>query len=111
MYSLIDLKRSEIYALESQGGTMVNELQTRDEFIEYTYKKIEIEKVKFRELQFEADQKREELTQAMLEYKIVEKLKNNKLQEFRKMKSKKEMKFIDDISVMNSSNKRKREDL
>jgi|SaaInlStandDraft_6_1057023.scaffolds.fasta_scaffold18565_2 flagellar protein FliJ len=110
MYDKIDEARQRAEALETEGGDVSQYVIQIDQFIMGQKLKIEMKKVIVRELLSEAEEKHELLTEASQEFKIIEKLKENKKAEYLKIKRKKEQKKLDENSVIRFNYKGQEDD-
>lgn len=103
MYDQIDEARANAEKLERQGGPHANQLVQTEEFITGQIILIQQERETARELMMVAEQKLEVLTEKLQAFKILEKLKEKKREEFRKERNRRTDKEIDDLTVMRSS--------
>ncbi len=101
MYTKIEDSRKRIQDLSETDGGFSKEAINIGDYIELVKVKIELKKVEARELLSIAEDKKELLLEASKEYKIISKLKEKKELAFRKLKNKKEQKFLDEISIIN----------
>lgn len=97
MYNEIDNARKSIHELHLQGGNFATQVVQIEGFIEGTKLRIEIEKKKARELMMIADEKQQVLSQKSQEFKMIEKLREKKVEEFKIANRKKEAKELDDL--------------
>ncbi len=97
MYQQIDDSRQRARLLEVTGGKQAPSLALIDDFINKHKIRIEIQRKKIRELQQVAELKQQALVSAAKEYKILEKLKEKRLVEFKDSVKKREMKKVDEL--------------
>lgn len=100
MYAEIDKARLICDETQAQKGTSSTSLANIDEFIEGQKIRIKMAREKARELMSIAEEKLEILTDKMRDYKMLEKLKERQHVQFKNEKSKKEIKELDDITIM-----------
>lgn len=99
MYGQIDDSRKRALDLGLKGGTQGPALSQIDEFIRGQGVRIERHKLKIRELKTVAEEKQEALIAAAKERKIYEKLREKRLEEFKLLQKKHELKQVDDLVV------------
>src|SRR5690606_19844496 len=100
LYEATDDARVDIAEIQNAGGTQSTRLQFLEEFIEGQKVRIKRERDKARELMREKEDKFDILVEKSKDFKVIEKLKERRRETFRKEKSLKETKEIDDITVM-----------
>lgn len=100
MYASIDNARVQMSRVHLKGGVCKNELVDIEAFIKGQKVKIEREKIKVRELMIVQEEKYEELLQASMEYKAIEKLKERREHEHKLRVKKREAKENDEIATM-----------
>ena len=100
MYAQIDEARLVAENLERKGGALANALVQTEEFIQGQKVRIQIEREIARDLMLESEQKLEVLTEKLRAFKILEKFKAKKREEYRKERNKRIAKEIDDINIM-----------
>lgn len=97
MYNDIAESRRRAGRLEVQGGAQGPSLSLISEFIDGQKVRIERQRLKIRELLAVAEQKQDILVEAAREHKTLQKLKERRLKEFKRLVKKKELKEIDEI--------------
>ncbi len=105
LYEGIDRAREQMDIIQSNGGNCAAELDSINYFIDGQKIKIERERNKARELMMIEEEKLEILVGKNKAYKIIEKLKEKRVIEFKKALNKKRAKEIDDIITMRFNNK------
>lgn len=96
-YNQIEETRSLSLERQQLGGSVTAYLDFNSDLILGIKIKIEIEKLKVRDLMQVAEEKKEILIEARREKKIVESLKQKKMEEFKKLQKKHEQKQIDEM--------------
>ena len=99
MYAQVDSARVRASELETTGGRLGPELSQIDEFINGQKIRIERHREKVRELLGEAERLQAILVEAAKERKTFEKLKERRLEEYRGLKKKLELKEVDELIV------------
>jgi len=97
MYDQVSDARRRSAQLEQSEGNPASNLAMLNEFIVGQQVRIESQRKKIRQLMSEAESLHEKLVEAAKERKTLEKLKEKRFEEFRKMMQKKELKMIDEI--------------
>lgn len=97
MYQDLDQSRLQAHLYESRGGTTAESLKHIHEFSIGQNVRIERQKNKIREQTGLVEDKLEILKKASQEYKMIEKLKEKRFDEFQLDADKKEQKEIDDM--------------
>ena len=97
MYQQIDDSRQRARMLEVQGGKQAPSLAFIDDFINKHKIRIEMQRRVIRELKQVAESKQQALVAAAKEYKILEKLKERKLVEYKDIMKKRELKQVDEL--------------
>ncbi len=92
--------RDAIAVREAQGGSSIEMISQADGFIEGQKIRIHLQRRKIEEQKRLVEQKREILQGAAREYKIIDKLKQNHQEAYRKEMLRREMKTQDDIATM-----------
>ena len=100
MYQQIDDSRTRAGTLSVKGGDQVASLVLIDHFINNHKLRIEAQRKKIRELKSTAEEKQQALVSASKEYKILEKLRERRVLEFKEIVKKREQKFVDDLVTM-----------
>lgn len=100
LYGQRDETRQQVEKVSNEGGVRSQELLTLDEYVDGLTILIERERIKARELMQVAEEKRELLVIAAREFKILQKLKEKKWQEFRAKMKKIEEKEMQDLVTM-----------
>ncbi len=100
MYAQIDDARWAAEQLERKGGAQANALVQTEEFIQGQKVLIQKERERARDLMMESEQKLEVLTEKSQAFKILEKLKEKKREEYRKERNRRSDKEIDDLNLM-----------
>lgn len=106
MYTDIDEARMMSDQINSKGGACAEHLASIEEFIAGQKLKIEIARKRARELMAVEEEKHEVLVEKVQALKILEKLKERKKDEFKKLVKKKEIKEAEDIVIMKFNNTR-----
>jgi len=99
LYSEVDFAREQSESIQLAGGQCRDQLIALEEFINGQKIKINNARSVARELMQEAEELLEVLTIKTQEFKIIEKLKEKKTEEYRKEKIKKQNKDIDDLVI------------
>ena len=97
MFGQIDESRQRALALGTSGGATGPALVQIDEFINGQKIRIERHRASLRELMAEVERLHELLVEAAKERKTLEKLKERRLEEFKKLQKKREAKEIDEL--------------
>ena len=97
MYQQIDDSRQRARMLEVKGGKQAPSLALIDDFINKHKIRIEMQRKKIREFQYVAETKQQALVIAAKEYKILEKLKEKRLIEYKEILKKRELKNVDEL--------------
>lgn len=97
MFQQIEDSRKRIGFLSAKGGHQVPSLVLMDDFINKQKIRIDIQRKKIRELQFIAEEKQQALVIAAKEYKILEKLREKRVIEFKDLLKKRELKLVDEL--------------
>lgn len=97
MYQQIDDSRQRARMLEVQGGKQAPSLAFIDDFINKHKIRIEMHRKVIRELKQFEEIKQQALVVAAKEYKILEKLKERKMLEFKDILKKRELKQVDEL--------------
>lgn len=97
MYQQIDDSRQRARMLEVKGGKQAPSLALIDDFINKHKIRIEMQRKKIREFQYVAETKQQALVIAAKEYKILEKLKEKRLTEYKEILKKRELKNVDEL--------------
>lgn len=100
LYAAIDFSRKKIEEMQMSGGSCSAQITSIESFIEGQKLVIEKARSKARELMQVEEEKHEALVEKMQKLKILEKIKENKKEEFKKAQKKKFQKNIDDIVTM-----------
>ncbi len=100
MYQQIDDSRKRAGLLQIRGGDQAPSLVLIDSFINNHKLRIEMQRKKIRELKSIAEEKQQALVNAAKEYKILEKLREKRMSEFKELVKKRELKFVDDLVTM-----------
>lgn len=100
LYQAIDDVRARSFELERQGGLSQNTGVATDEFVNGQKIRIAKQKDVVREKMMIVEQRQEELILAARERKTLEKLKENKFEEFKTEVKRKEQKEVDDMITM-----------
>lgn len=103
LYGQIDETREKISLSQKKKISEIHMINQLDEFIEGQKKRIDQERLKARELLSAAEDKHDKLVEASREFKKIEILKAKNYERFLKEKNKKEVKELDDLSMMRSS--------
>jgi flagellar FliJ protein len=98
MINEISKARQRAFALQTHGGKPQRELADIDQFIKGQDVRIEIQRSKVKEIEKIVEAKREILQQKAIDYKIMDKLKDKKKNEFLSEVSKIEQKNSDEQS-------------
>jgi len=106
MYSQVDDAREMADKTAAKGGAQAQALAQFEEFIIGQQEFIKRARQKARELMQIAEEKLEILTEKMQSFKVLEKLKEKQKEEFKLKAKKKELKEIDDISIMRAAVKK-----
>lgn len=96
-YQSIEDARKTAFDRQSQGGNQAESLSQIHLFIKGTEIKIERQRKKVREFLEIVEDKQEILRQAAVEYKMIERLKEKKKEEFKLEERKREQKFTDEL--------------
>lgn len=96
----IFIAREEAYRLQTKGGTASPALSQIHEFIKGQDIRIERQQAKIQECENKVEELREILRQKAVEYKIIERLRDKKKQEFAVEQRKLEQKQTDDLNTM-----------
>lgn len=99
-YDQQDRTRHEIQKMTADGGRNTSELQSLDEYIDGLELKIERQRQEARRLIEISEEKRDLLVEAARDYKVLEKLREKRRQEFLKVKMKLEDKSMQDLVTM-----------
>ena len=83
-----------------QGGSQIPALSQTHEFLVLQDVRIERQQLKVQESEKRVEELREILQQKATDYKIIDKLKDRKKEEFKKEKSKSDQKKADDLSTI-----------
>lgn len=102
LYNTIDQAMADIEEIVRNGGLTKEKQAFLDEYIKGQKIKIERQRVVVREKKQIAEEKYEVFLEATKEYKVIEKLKENRRVVFKKEMKKKEQKVVDDLVVMRS---------
>ena len=97
MFGQIDESRQRALTLGTNGGATGPALVQIDEFINGQKIRIERHRASLRELMAEVERLHELLVEAAKERKTLEKLKERRLEEFKKLQKKREAKEIDEL--------------
>jgi flagellar FliJ protein len=100
MYQQIDDSRQNASVLQAKGGDQAPSLVLIDHFINNHKLRIEMQRKKIRDLKSIAEEKQQALVNAAKEYKILEKLREKRVIEFKDLLKKRELKFVDDLTTM-----------
>ena len=100
MYQQIDDSRQRAGILQSRGGDQAPSLVLIDDFINKHKLRMDMQRKKIRELKHIAEEKQQALVNAAKEYKILEKLREKRVIEFKDILKKRELKFVDDLVTM-----------
>ena len=103
MYEQIDEARLEAEKLERAGGRHVSALVQTEEFILGQKIRVQSERQIVREFMADAEQKHEVLIEKMQAFKVLEKLKEKRREEFRKERNQRIAKEMDDLTIMRAS--------
>ena len=98
-YQQIDEARAKSSSLVKTGGALSPDLNQIETFIQRQKIKIERENMLLRQLKSDEEARRESLIEAAREFKIFEKLKEKKSEEFRKEQIRKDHRITDEIVV------------
>ncbi|MCB0350204.1 MAG: flagellar export protein FliJ [Bdellovibrionales bacterium] len=104
LYASIDDSRAQIEAIQAAGGACSSQINSIELFIEGQILIIARERQRARELMQIEEEKHEVLVLKMQDFKVLEKMKEKKKEEFRKIKNKKIQKNIDDMVTMRFKN-------
>ncbi len=88
------------FEIQSQGGSAGPALGQVDEFMKGQALRIERQKERIQGLQAQVEKLREILRLKAIDYKIIDKLRENKKEDFRKQQNKIEQKTLDEMNVM-----------
>ncbi len=99
MENQISMAHARVDSLVKQGGHQGPALVQIDEFIKGQKVLIEIQKEKLQGLEKLVEDKREILRQAALDYKIMEKMRENKFAEYRETRLKNDQKEMDEQAI------------
>lgn len=99
-YEAISGSRNYAHSLEDRGGQQAEGLVQSHIFVKGTEIKIESQKKIIEKCQIIVEEKLEILRQASIESKMMERLKENKKEEFKKVKNKSEQKFLDEMATL-----------
>ena len=99
-YKATDDSRTYAQSLEVRGGRQAEGLVQSHHFIKGTAIKIELQKKNVEKIQLLVEEKLEILRQASIESKMIERLKENKKEEFKKLEKKSEQKFLDEMVTL-----------
>jgi flagellar FliJ protein len=100
-YSSIDNARENAYSVQSKGGVQASEVLCQiNDFIKGTDLIIERQKFKVRESQKIVENKQELLQEASIEYKMMERLREKKKEEYRLDKKKLEEKNLNELNTL-----------
>ena len=97
MYQQIDDSRQRIGLFQATGGNQVPSLALNDDFIIKQKIRLELQRKKIRELKSIAEEKQQALVIAAKEYKILEKLREKRVIEFKDLLKKRELKLVDEL--------------
>ena len=97
MYQQIDDSRQRARMLEIKGGKQAPSLALIDDFINNHKLRIETQRKTIRELKQVEETQQQALVIAAKEYKILEKLKEKQLIEFKEILKKRELKQVDEL--------------
>lgn len=100
MENQISVAHTRVDSLVKQGGHPGPALVQIDEFIKGQKVLIEIQKEKLQSLEKLVEDKREILRQAALDYKIMEKMRENKFAEYRETRLKNDQKEMDEQAIL-----------
>ncbi len=100
MYDDVTTTHQRIGKLQQTSGRNAPALTMADEFIVGQKVRIQRQREKIRELLAVAEEKRAILVEASREKKTIEKLKEKRSEEFRRVQKKREMREIDDLVTM-----------
>jgi len=100
MYQQIDDSRQRAGFLQAKGGDQAASLVFIDDFINKHKIRIETQRKKIRERKSIAEEKQQALVNAAKEYKILDKLREKKVIDFKHVEKKRELKFVDDLVTM-----------
>ena len=104
MYSEIDHSRIEIFNHQNSNGQHKEMILHLESYIEGLKTKIELERNVLRQLIMEAEEKQFLLSEASKEFKILDKLKEKKLNQYKEEILKKESSEIDELVVLRFKN-------
>ena len=97
MYELIEESRKRALDLTAEGGRKSGALAQIDEFITGHKIRIEHQRLVIRQLHLEAERTQEALIEAAREYKTLQKLRERRLDEFKHLVKKHELKQVDEL--------------
>lgn len=100
MYERIDEVRAEISNTQQIGGKGSSKIVQLEDFIKGQNIKIKNARHAARELMQIAEEKREVLVEKVKEFKMIDKIKEKRKDEYKVARRKKEQKEIDDILIM-----------
>lgn len=103
MRHMLQVAREDVRTVRDGGGQLVGSLKSYEEFIEGQKIRIQNQIKLVKSLEEIAEKKRDALIEANRDLKSLEKLKEKRYNEFVKQAQKKDMKFIDEISVMRAA--------
>jgi flagellar FliJ protein len=104
MYNQVDRTRLRTVELSERGGAAVPELSLLNEFIIGQRTRIENQRAMIRDLAAEAERLQDILVGTARERKTLEKLREKRLEDFKKARKKKEMKEVDELVVTRFKN-------
>ncbi|WII72393.1 flagellar export protein FliJ [Bdellovibrio sp. 22V] len=100
MHDQVTQAHSQAGSFASQGGAQGPALSQIHEFLKGQEIRIQRQKQKVQEIEKLVEAKREILRQAALEYKIMEKMRENKFEEYRLERLSNEQKEMDEQSIL-----------
>lgn len=100
MENQVSVAHARVDSLVKQGGHPGPALAQVDEFIKGQKILIEIQKENLQRLEKLVEDKREILRQAALDYKIMEKMRENKFAEYRETRLKNDQKEMDEQAIL-----------
>ena len=103
MYKSIDKSRLSISRLQfGKEALRIEEIQALEAFILGQHVRIRSERVKARELMRNVEEKQDIFFQKARDFKVIDRLREKRMSEFRRNKRKKEEKQMDEIVVLRS---------
>lgn len=100
LYKSIDDSRTEAMSIAKAGGSFGAELSGMDQFIMGQNLRIQKKRLELRELQRVEEELMAVLVEKSQEKKVLEKLREKRMLQHRKIQKKREAKALDDISTM-----------